>query len=164
MRRAIERLLEADPGVVVAGTAVDGLDALAKIRDLRPDVVTLDVMMPRLDGLKVLACIMRDHPVRVLMLSSLTQEGADETLQALDLGAVDFIDKTALLVSGDVANAGRDLLSKIRTAAAVDPARLGAQVGPGGGRAPGPRRCANPAAPTWSSSALPPAARRRCRR
>jgi len=125
VRRAIERLLDADSLVTVIGTAVDGLDALAKIRDLRPDVVTLDVMMPRLDGLKVLGCIMRDHPVRVLMLSSLTQEGADETLQALDLGAVDFIDKTALLLSGDPAVAGRELLSKLRTVAAVDPSRLG---------------------------------------
>jgi two-component system, chemotaxis family, protein-glutamate methylesterase/glutaminase len=125
VRRAIERLLAADPGVTIVGTAADGLEALAKIRDLRPDVVTLDVLMPRLDGLKVLACIMREHPVRVVMLSSLTQEGADATLQALDLGAVDFIDKTALLVKGDPATAGRDLLSKIHTAAAVNPSRLG---------------------------------------
>ena len=124
VRRTIERLLDADPGVTVVGIAADGLDALAKIRDLRPDVVTLDVLMPRLDGLKVLACVMRESPVRVLMLSSLTQEGADETLQALDLGAVDFIDKTALLVSGDPANAGRELLMKIHTAAAVNPSRL----------------------------------------
>jgi len=124
VRRTIERLLDADPGITVVGIAADGLDALAKIRDLRPDVVTLDVLMPRLDGLKVLACVMRESPVRVLMLSSLTQEGADETLQALDLGAVDFIDKTALLVSGDPANAGRELLIKIRTAAAVNPSRL----------------------------------------
>jgi len=124
VRRAVERLLGADPGVTVVGTAADGLDALAKIRDLRPDVVTLDVLMPRLDGLKVLACVMREGPVRVLMLSSLTQEGAEETLKALDLGAVDFIDKTALLVSGDLATAGRDLLSKIHTAAAVDTSRL----------------------------------------
>ena len=125
VRRTIERLLDADPGVTVAGTAADGLDALAKVRDLRPDVVTLDVMMPRLDGLKVLACLMRERPVRVLMLSSLTQEGANETLQALDLGAVDFVDKTALLLSGDPAAAGRELLNKIRTAAGVDLARLG---------------------------------------
>lgn len=125
VRRTIERLLDADPGVMVVGIAGDGLDALAKIRDLRPDVVTLDVLMPRLDGLKVLACVMRESPVRVLMLSSLTQEGAEETLQALELGAVDFIDKTALLVSGDPASAGRELLSKIRTAAAVNLSRLG---------------------------------------
>ncbi|MHB8837130.1 MAG: protein-glutamate methylesterase/protein-glutamine glutaminase [Candidatus Methylomirabilia bacterium] len=133
VRRTIERLLDADPGVAVVGIAGDGLDALVKIRDLRPDVVTLDVLMPRLDGLKVLACVMRESPVRVLMLSSLTQEGADETLQALDLGAVDFIDKTALLVSGDPAAAGRELLGKIYTAAAVDPSRLGRREAVRGG-------------------------------
>jgi two-component system chemotaxis response regulator CheB len=125
VRRTIEGLLAADPGVTIVGSAADGLDALAKIRDLRPDVVTLDVMMPRLDGLKVLASLRRVSRVRVVMLSSLTQEGAEETLQALDLGAVDFIDKTALLISGDPTTAGPDLLAKIRTAAAVDPARLG---------------------------------------
>jgi len=75
--------------------------------------------------------VMQERPVRVLMLSSLTQEGADETLQALDLGAVDFIDKTALLVSGDLDAAGRELLSKIRTAAAVNPARLGGRTAAG---------------------------------
>ena len=133
VRRAIGKLLDADAGVSVVGTAVDGLDALTKVRDLRPDVVTLDVLMPRLDGLKVLACLMRERPVRVLMLSSLTQEGADETLQALDLGAVDFIDKTALLISGDLEAAGRELLSKIHTAAAVDPARLGRREAVSGG-------------------------------
>jgi len=133
VRRTIERLLDADPGVTIVGIAADGLDALAKIRDLRPDVVTLDVLMPRLDGLKVLACVMRESPVRVLMLSSLTQDGAEETLQALDLGAVDFIDKTALLVSGDPATAGRELLSKIHTAAAVNPSRLGRREAVRGG-------------------------------
>jgi two-component system chemotaxis response regulator CheB len=133
VRRTIEILLAADPEVTVVGNAADGLDALAKIRGLRPDVVTLDVMMPRLDGLKVLASLRGENPVRVLMLSSLTQEGAEETLQALDLGAVDFIDKTALLISGDPATAGRDLLAKIRTAAAVDPARLGRRETPRGG-------------------------------
>jgi two-component system chemotaxis response regulator CheB len=135
VRRAIGSLLDADPGVSVVGTAVDGLDALAKVRDLRPDVVTLDVLMPRLDGLKVLACLMRERPARVLMLSSLTQEGADETLQALDLGAVDFIDKMALLATADTVAAGQELLSKIHTAAAVDPSRLGRRESVHGGAA-----------------------------
>jgi two-component system chemotaxis response regulator CheB len=125
VRHTLERILAGDPGVQVVATAADGIEALTKIRAVRPDVVTLDVMMPRLDGLKVLAHVMREHPVPVVMLSSLTQEGADETLQSLDLGAVDFVDKTALLLSGDPTAAGRDLLGKIRMAAAVDPARLG---------------------------------------
>ncbi len=133
VRRTVEDLLAAAPEVTVVGTAADGLDALAKIRTLRPDVVTLDVLMPRLDGLKVLACVMLESPVRVVMLSAVTQEGAEETLQALDLGAVDFIDKTALLVNGDPSSAGPDLVSKIRTAAAVDPARLGRREAARGG-------------------------------
>lgn len=139
VRQTLGRILAADPGVSVVATAADGVEALAKIRAVRPDVVTLDVMMPRLDGLKVLAHVMRESPVPVVMLSSLTQEGADETLQALDLGAVDFVDKNALLLSGDPA-AGRDLLGKIRMAVAVDPARLGrrTQVRAGSAlRAPG---------------------------
>ena len=124
VRRTLEGLLDGAAGVRVVGTAADGLDALAKIRALRPDVVTLDVMMPRLDGLKVLACAMRESPVRVLMLSSLTQEGAEVTLQALELGAVDFIDKTALLSRSDLTGIGEELIAKVRTAAAVDPSRL----------------------------------------
>lgn len=132
VRRTIEKLLGEDPGVKVVGIAADGLDALAKVRDLRPDVVTLDVLMPRLDGLKVLACLMRESPVSVLMLSALTREGANETLQALDLGAVDFIDKAALLSGGDPASTTRDLLSKIHTAAAVDSSRLGRRATVGG--------------------------------
>jgi two-component system chemotaxis response regulator CheB len=125
VRRAVERLLEADPGVIVVGTAADGLDALAKVRSLQPDVVTLDVLMPRLDGLKVLACLMRESLVPVVMLSSLTHEGTEETLRALDLGAVDFIDKTTLLISGDPQTAARELLGKIHAAAGVDLARRG---------------------------------------
>ena len=140
VRRTLEVLLGAAAGVHVVGTAADGIDALAKIRALRPDVVTLDVLMPRLDGLKVLACAMQEGPVRVLMLSALTQEGAEVTLQALELGAVDFIDKTALLSRGDLTAIGGELLAKLRTAAAVDPARLGrraaAAAPAGGGAAP----------------------------
>jgi two-component system chemotaxis response regulator CheB len=141
VRHTLERILAADAGVQVVATASDGIEALAKIRSVRPDVVTLDVMMPRLDGLKVLAHVMRERPVRVVMLSSLTQEGADETLQSLDLGAVDFVDKTALLLSGDPAAAGRDLLGKIRMVAAVDPSRLGLRTGlPAQPAAPAPKR------------------------
>ncbi|HEY6001169.1 MAG TPA: chemotaxis response regulator protein-glutamate methylesterase [bacterium] len=138
VRRTLEALLGAEAGVQVVGTAADGIDALAKIRALRPDVVTLDVMMPRLDGLKVLACAMRESPVRVLMLSSLTQEGAEVTLQALDLGAVDFVDKTALLSRADVLGIGAELLAKVRTAAAVNPARLGREEVPVAAAAPPP--------------------------
>jgi len=140
VRRALVETLEADPGITVVGTAVDGVDAIAKIRDLAPDIVTLDVMMPRLDGLKVLAHTMRERPVRVLMLSSLTHEGAEVTLQALELGAVDFVDKSLL---GDPARGGgpgEDLRAKVREIAAVDPGR----IAPGPGAPVAPARPAGP--------------------
>jgi two-component system chemotaxis response regulator CheB len=141
VRREIPRLLAGDPGIAVVGTAADGVEALAEIRRLAPDVVTLDVMMPRLDGLKVLAAVMRDRPARVIMLSSLTREGAEVTLQALDLGAVDFIDKASLAVPAAAAQLGAELAAKIRAAAAVDARRLGrrdaARVAPAVTTAPG---------------------------
>ncbi len=93
MRKALSRMMEKDPEIRVAGTARDGFEALAKIRDLDPDLVTLDVEMPRMDGLETLGRIMEEHPRPVLMVSSLTEEGAEVTLRALDLGALDFIPK-----------------------------------------------------------------------
>lgn len=135
VRRRVQELLSGDPGIEIVGTAADGVEALEMIRSLRPDVVTLDVVMPRLDGLKVLATLMRERPTRVLMLSSHTHEGAEVTLQALDLGAIDFIDKTEL--KGEAA---RNLPERIRAVAGVESGRLL----PGGppppkttGRAPG---------------------------
>ena len=83
----------ADPALEVVGRAADGLEALELIAALRPDVVTLDIEMPRLDGLGTLERIMNEHPTRVVMVSSLTAEGADATIRALELGAIDFIEK-----------------------------------------------------------------------
>jgi two-component system chemotaxis response regulator CheB len=143
VRRSLEAILERDPGIVVVGSAIDGMEALAKIRALRPDVVTLDVLMPRLDGIKVLACAMGENPLPVLMLSSLTQEGAEVTLQALDLGAVDFVDKNGLLSAPD-ARAAEELLGKLRAAAAVEPSRLGKRRTVSGATAAG-RRAGGPA-------------------
>jgi two-component system, chemotaxis family, protein-glutamate methylesterase/glutaminase len=93
MRLSISRGLNEMPGISVVGTARDGLDALEQIQLLEPDVVTLDVEMPRLDGLGTLRRIMAERPCPVIMLSSLTTEGAQETVQALMLGAVDFVAK-----------------------------------------------------------------------
>jgi len=93
MRFTIQKYLSESPEIQVVGTARDGIEALELIPRLQPDVVTLDVEMPRLDGLSTLREIMSDHPRPVIMLSSLTSEGALETVQALTLGAVDFIAK-----------------------------------------------------------------------
>ncbi len=99
MRKALSRMLEADPEIRVVGTARDGLEALAKVEELDPDLVTLDVEMPRMDGLETLSRLMQTHPRPVLMVSSLTEEGAEVTLKALDLGALDYIPKG---ISGNV--------------------------------------------------------------
>ena len=93
VRSAISRMLENDPEIKVVGTARDGLDGLEKTAALNPDVITLDVEMPRLDGLGFLEKLMKTAPKPVLMVSSLTKEGADATLKALELGALDFIPK-----------------------------------------------------------------------
>ncbi|MEX2572454.1 MAG: chemotaxis response regulator protein-glutamate methylesterase [Gemmatimonadota bacterium] len=95
VRRAVERMLASEAGMEVVGTAGNGAEAVALAKELRPDVIVLDVNMPRLDGLQALRQIMAEAPSRVLMLSSMTREGADTTLKALDLGAVDFLDKSS---------------------------------------------------------------------
>ena len=93
MRYSISQYLNENPDIVIVGTARDGADALELIPRLEPDVVTLDVEMPRLDGLSTLRQIMARFPRPVVMFSSLTREGAVETIQALTYGAVDFIAK-----------------------------------------------------------------------
>ena len=113
MRKALERMLQA-PDIQVVGSARDGLDALEKIPLLNPDIVTLDIEMPRLDGLGCLKRIMAEMPRAVLMVSSLTQEGAQATLEALALGAVDFIPKESSLASASILQIQQDLQEKVR--------------------------------------------------
>jgi two-component system chemotaxis response regulator CheB len=115
MRLTLSRIVNDAPGLLVAGTAHDGQEALAMIARLQPDVVTLDIEMPRLDGLSTLREIMAEHPRPVIMLSSLTTEGARETIQALTLGAVDFITKPES--RANVAAIADEVVMKIRRAA-----------------------------------------------
>ncbi|MGI6633027.1 MAG: protein-glutamate methylesterase/protein-glutamine glutaminase [Bacillota bacterium] len=93
MRHTLRRALGGHTGIQVVGEARDGLEALEKNAELNPDVVVMDVEMPRMDGLEALAKIMSDRPVPVIMFSSLTQRGAQVTFEALSLGAVDFMAK-----------------------------------------------------------------------
>lgn len=119
MRQAVAKRLEADPEIVVVGSAYDGLDALAKIPSLQPDVVTLDVEMPRLDGLSALKRMMAECPTPVVMLSAHTRRGADATIQALLRGAVDFVLKPG--PGADRQAALDELVAKIKVAAGVRP-------------------------------------------
>lgn len=116
MRVAITRMIEADPGLQVCGTAVNGRDALQKVTALDPDVVTLDVEMPEMNGLETLRHIMARSPRPVIMLSSLTREGAETSLDALDLGAFDCVAKPASYASLDVVQIREELLAKLKAA------------------------------------------------
>ncbi len=115
MRKALSSMLEKDPGIKVVATARDGEEGLLRIREYDPDVVTLDIEMPRMDGLTALRHIMKEMPRPVLMVSSLTVEGAKATLKAMELGAVDFIPKQLSQVSVDVIRIERELQEKVRT-------------------------------------------------
>ncbi len=117
MRTALTRMIESDSSLRVSGTAQTGLEALEKIYSLQPDVVTLDVEMPGLNGLETLTRIMRDYPRPVIMVSSLTQEGAETTLEALSMGAFDYVSKQQSFVSLDIVKIQADLIAKIKAAA-----------------------------------------------
>ncbi len=117
MRTALTRMVESDPDLQVVATAQDGKEALEKVQALQPDVVTLDVEMPRLNGLDTLRSIMKTAPRPVIMISSLTQEGAETTLDALDAGAFDYIPKQLSYASLDIVKIKQDLVSKIHAAA-----------------------------------------------
>lgn len=117
MRSALTNMLASDPGLLVIGTAKDGLEAIAKVKTLKPDIVTLDIEMPRMDGLEALKHIMADNPLPVIMVSSLTVEGASVTLRALEMGALDFIPKNLKDLSVNILKIQEILVDKIKTLA-----------------------------------------------
>lgn len=117
MRKVISDIVNQDPHLEVVGTARDGQDALQKIQGLKPDVVTMDVEMPRMDGLAALEQLMKTNPVLVIMISSLTKQGAELTFKALQLGAVDFIAKPSGQISLDIDKVRDEIINKIKIAA-----------------------------------------------
>src|SRR5690625_154799 len=117
MRKIIGDILESDPRIKVIDKARNGKDALEKIKSLSPDVVTLDIEMPIMDGLTTLEKIMSDSPLPVLMISSSTTEGADKTLQAMSIGAIDFISKPSGPISLDIHKIKDEIIEKVITAA-----------------------------------------------
>lgn len=117
MRKYIKRILEEDPMIEVVDTARDGEDAVEKNLALRPDVITLDLNMPKMDGLTALQYIMNTAPCPVVVVSSLTQRGALATFEALELGAVDCIAKPEGTVSLNIEAVGAEIRMKVRAAA-----------------------------------------------
>ncbi len=116
-RRRIEEILNSDPGIEVVGTAADGREAILKAGELKPDVITMDIEMPVMDGITATRRIMALHRIPIVMFSSLTHEGAKATLDALEAGAVDFLPKKFEDISQNRDEARRVLCDKIRAAA-----------------------------------------------
>jgi two-component system chemotaxis response regulator CheB len=114
MRNTLTSMISSDPEIKVVGIARNGIEAVDKVAELKPDIVTLDVEMPRMNGLEALKHIMAKNPVPVLMVSSLTDEDAKETLEALDLGAVDFIPKNLSDLSVNIVKIKEVLIDKIK--------------------------------------------------
>ena len=119
MRQLLTKILSSSPEIEVIGTAGDPFIAREKIKELNPDVLTLDVEMPRMDGLTFLEKLMRGHPMPVVMISSLTGKGAEITLRALALGAVDYIAKPKLNVSDSTLDMAGEIVSRVIAAARV---------------------------------------------
>jgi two-component system, chemotaxis family, protein-glutamate methylesterase/glutaminase len=154
MRRIISEAITAEPDMEVAGQAINGLDALIKVEQTQPDVVTLDVEMPEMDGLAALRHLMARYPRPVIMLSSLTQAGAVTTIRALTIGAVDFVAKPSGSISLDFHHVRDELIQKIRTAARARIHAPTAQPPAGAARRPAPVVPANrrPPAPLGAAA------------
>lgn len=145
MRKLIPIILSRDPGIEVVGTAMDGAFALKKIEELQPDVVTLDLEMPRMDGMEALRLIMRRAPLPVILFSTHSKEGAYSTFKALALGAIDFVAKPKDAIAGNLDAIAEQLIEKVKVAKRaggkrmqVPAVELKAEVSKKSGRAPIP--------------------------
>ena len=119
VRQMLEEMLSSDPEIEVVGTAFDPFDAREKIKALHPDVLTLDVEMPKMDGVTFLRNLMRLHPMPVVMVSTLTEKGADVTFEAMDLGAVDFVTKPKINLVNTFEAYTEEICSKVKVASKV---------------------------------------------
>lgn len=128
VRELLTSILSSDPGIVVVGSAPDAYIAREKIKALNPDVVTLDVEMPKMDGVQFLRNLMRLRPMPVVMCSSLTEKGADVTLSALELGAVDFVTKPKIDLAHTLEDYSAEIIGKVKVAARARVRALGADA------------------------------------
>ena len=116
MRKAIREILESDPEIEVIDTARNGLEAVEKTKNLKPDVVTLDINMPVMDGKEALARIMEECPTPVVVVSSLTQEDAPITMELIDMGAFDYVPKPSGTISLDIHKVADEIIQKVKQA------------------------------------------------
>lgn len=118
VRKMLKAMLQADSDIEVVGTASDPYVAREKIKKLKPDVLTLDVEMPKMDGITFLENLMRLHPMPVLMISSLTVKGVDVIFRALELGAIDYVTKPKINIAYSLDQYSEEIISKLKMAAA----------------------------------------------
>ncbi len=138
VRGLLAEIINRQSDMLCIGAAADPIAAREMIRSLNPDVITLDIEMPRMDGIDFLSRLMRLRPMPVVMVSTLTERGAEVTLKALELGAVDFVAKPKIGVADGLRQLGVDITEKIRTAARARVHRLAAPAAPVAGAAPPP--------------------------
>ncbi|WP_088286456.1 chemotaxis response regulator protein-glutamate methylesterase [Ideonella sp. A 288] len=152
VRGLLTEIINRQPDMTCVGAASDPFVAREMIRNLDPDVITLDVEMPRMDGIDFLAKLMRLRPMPVVMVSTLTERGAEVTLRALELGAIDFVAKPKIGVADGLRQLAEDITEKIRTASKahvrrLPPAAAGAATGAAGGAASAAAQGVRAAAP-----------------
>lgn len=128
VRKLLTEILNSDAELEVVATATDPYQAREKIKQFNPDVLTLDVEMPKMDGVTFLRNLMRLRPMPVVMVSTLTEKGAEITLEALELGAFDFVEKPKLDLSQTLADYSEEIISKVKAAAGVQPKKLTQKV------------------------------------
>lgn len=124
MRKRLGEILNSDPDIEVVAVVRNGEEAVEAVHSLKPDVVTLDVEMPILNGIEALGYIMSEHPVPCVMISAFTAEGTKETIRALEFGAIDFVTKPSGPISPDIAKMAAEIIGKVKIAARVSVARL----------------------------------------
>jgi two-component system, chemotaxis family, protein-glutamate methylesterase/glutaminase len=128
MRKVLETIISSDESLQVVGQAKDGREAVTLAESLKPDVITMDINMPHVDGLQATAQIMTTNPRPIVIVSSESREGADSTLKALELGAIDFVPKPSSGIDLDMQSVREDLLRKVRMSAKVRVVRTASRL------------------------------------
>src|ERR1700736_4594491 len=128
MRKVLEGIFNADPQLQVVGHAKDGREAVALAESLKPDVITMDLNMPHMDGLQATAQIMTSNPRPVVIVSSESKQGAESTLKALELGAIEFVTKPSSGIDLDMQSVREDLVRKVRMSAKVRVVRTASRL------------------------------------